>query len=270
MTDTEIKRMKQEAHKFRVIRTAWFLAPTIAYSIALLICFICNLTVNHTLSWFFVVFASLVCAYTFVPTVTCFFKTKKLLSFVVSTCLSICLVLFTCAVYNGRFSWLLTSCIGVLIGYVTVFAPILLSKSRVSRYKFVISFTLSFVLTVVLLLNTRIWHAFDLVPAITVTSFGFMPIIACAVVCSCRFDAFIKAGTCTIFSAVVYYFLRYAVNALFVKNASSYEINFHDWNGCLEGNVCIIVLAACLLVGTVFIGIGVVRICKGNNLYVKK
>ena len=100
-TDTVARKMKHEARKFRVIRDVWFWVPTLSYAVALLTCFICNLAVNHTLSWFFIVFTALLCAYTFVPNVTGFFKSKKLLVFSVSTYLSICFLLFTCAAYTG-------------------------------------------------------------------------------------------------------------------------------------------------------------------------
>jgi transcriptional regulator with XRE-family HTH domain len=42
-TDTDTRKMKQEALKFRTIRDAWFWAPTTAYGLALISCFICNL-----------------------------------------------------------------------------------------------------------------------------------------------------------------------------------------------------------------------------------
>ena len=125
-TDMDTRKMKQEARKFRTIRDTWFWAPTIAYGVALITCFICNLAVNHTLSWFFVVLAALICAFTFVPTVTGFIETKKLLAFSVSTYLSICLLLFTCAVYTNGLTWFLTAAIGVLMGYAMVFVPVLL------------------------------------------------------------------------------------------------------------------------------------------------
>ena len=116
-TDTHSRKIKHEAKKFRVIRNVWFWVPTISYIATLLICFICNLAVDHTLSWFFIVLTALICAYTFVPTVICFFETKKLIAFSTSTYLSICLLLFTCAIYMGGLSWFLTACIGILIGY---------------------------------------------------------------------------------------------------------------------------------------------------------
>ena len=124
--DNQARKEKREAKKWRALVTTWELFFYISYGVAILTCFICNLAVNHTLSWFFIVLASLLCAYTFIPTVTSFFKTKKLLVFSVTTYLSLCLLLFTCAVYTNDLSWFLTSCIGVLIGYELLFVPILL------------------------------------------------------------------------------------------------------------------------------------------------
>lgn len=261
-TDTDTRKMKHEARKFRVIRSAWFWVPTICYAVALLTCFICNLAVNHTLSWFFIVLTALICAYTFVPTVTSFFRTKKLLVFSVTTYLSICLLLFACAVYTKSLSWFLTSCIGVLMGYVLLFGPIFLSKSSLSRYKFVISFTATCVLTVLLLLNIYIWRPFMLGPAILITLYAFTPAILCTVICMLRFDSFLKAGICIASSIVMYYFTGHVVNVLFGSNENHYQVDFYDWGQHLTGNVHFITLTSFLLVSAVFIGIGIFRIRK--------
>ncbi len=264
-TDTDTRKMTHEARKYRVIRSTWFWVPTISYAVALLCCFICNLAVNNTLSWFFVVLASLFCAYTFVPTVTGFFRSKKLLVFSVSTYLSVCLLLFTCAVYTDGLSWLLTACIGVLIGYVLLFVPILLSKSNLSRYKYVISFAVSCILTVLLLLNIYTWHSFSLIPAILIACYAFTPVILCAVICTLRFDAFLKAGICIASCTVLCYFVGHIVNVLFGLNENHYQVNFNDWGQCLQGNVHFIFLTSFLLISAVFIGIGAFRICKKSK-----
>jgi len=263
--DADTRKMKHEARKFRVIRSTWFWVPTVLYAVALLICFICNLAVNHTLSWFFIVLAALICAYTFVPTVTSFFESKKLLVFSVSTYLSICLLLFTCAVYTNGLSWFLTACIGVLMGYVLLFMPILLSKSNLSRYKFVISFAAACVLTILLLLNVYIWHPFRLIPGILITCYAFTPAILCTVICTLRFDAFLKTGICIAPSIVMYHFIDYIVDMLFGTNGNSYQVNFNDWKQCSEGNIHMIALTSCLLISAVFIGIGIFRICKNKK-----
>ena len=264
-TDTDTRKMKHEARKFRVIRNTWIRVPTVLYAVALLTCFICNLAVNNTLSWFFVVLAALICAYTFVPTVTCFFESKKLLAFSVSTYLSICLLLFTCAVYTGGLSWFLTACIGVLMGYVLVLGPVLLSNSKYARYKFVISFTLTFVLTVLMMLNIRIWHPFMLGRAILMAAYGFAPVILSAYICTLYFDTFLKAGVCTAVSAVMFYFTNYVITALFGPSDNHYQVDFHDWEQCINGNIHLITLISLLFVSATFIGVGIFRICKSKQ-----
>ena len=264
-TDTDSRKVKQEARKFRVIRDTWFWVPTISYAVALLTCFICNLAVNHTLSWFFIVLTALVCAYAFIPTFTSFFERKKLLVFTVTSYLSICLLLFTCAVYTNGLSWLLTACIGVLIGYESVFVPIFLSKTNISRYKFVFSFSAAFLLTLLLLLNIRIWHSFMLGSAVLMTCYAFTPAILCAYVCTLRFDAFLKTGICVAFSAVMYYFTEYVVDVVFGTNEKSYQVDFNDWSRCLDGNISCLSLISLLLISVVFVGVGVFRICKNKR-----
>ena len=261
-TDSEARKLKQEARKFRLIRSTWIRIPTISYAIALLTCFICNLAINHTLSWFFIVLASLICAYTFVPTVTWFFESKKLLAFTVSTYLSVCLLLFTCAIYTDGLSWFLTACLGILMGYVLLFVPILLSNGTYSRYKFVISFTLTFALAILMLLNIRIWQSFMLGPAILMTAYGFLPVILCAIINVFHFDGFLKAGICTAVSAVMFYFTNCVIAALFGPTENHYQVDFSNWEQCMNGNIHFILLMSLLLISAVFIGIGILRISR--------
>ena len=264
--DTDTRKMKHEARKFRAIRGTWFWIPTISYGVALVTCFICNLAVSHTLSWFFVVLAALICAYTFVPTVTVFFESKKLLAFTVSTYLSVCLLLFTCAVYTNDLSWFLTACIGILMGYVLLFAPILLSKTNYSRYKFIISFTVTLVLTVLMMIHIRIRQAFMFGNAILMAVYGFAPAIACAVICTFRFNAFLKAGICTAVSGITLYCANHVAIALFgPSSSSSYQVNFHNWEKCLNGNIQLIVLLSLLFVSAVFFAIGFFSVIRNRK-----
>ena len=263
-TDTSARKMKHEAKKFRVIRNAWFWIPTISYAVALLVCFICNLAVNRTLSWFFIVLASLVCAYSFVPTYTSFFKSNRLLAFATTSFASICLLLLACAVYTGDLSWILTACIGVLIGYEMVFLPILLSKTNISRYKLVISFAVACALTVLLLINVHARNSIKLLPAILITCYGFVPAILCAALCTLRFDAFLKTGICIAFSAVMFYFTDYVVGVLFETNENSYQVDFNNWSQCVEGNIYLIILLSLLFISAVFASVGIFRIRKSR------
>ncbi|MBQ7114635.1 MAG: helix-turn-helix transcriptional regulator [Clostridia bacterium] len=253
-TDTDARKMKHEAKLFRAIRSTWFWVPTISYAVALVVCFICDLAVNRTLSWFFIVLAALICAYTFVPTVTCFFPSKKLLAFSLSTYLSVCLLLFTCAVYTKGLSWWLTACIGILMGYVLLFVPLLLSKTSYSRYKFIISFAVTFVLTVLLLMHIRIRQPFMLGSAILMTAYGFVPVIVCAVICALRFSPLLKAGICTALIGITLYCANHAATALFGPySGNSYRVDLRNWEQCMNGNIQLIVLLSCLLVSAAFL-----------------
>ncbi len=258
-TDAQARKIQQEAKHFRTIRGAWFWVPTISYAVALVVCFICNIAIDHTLSWFYVVLASLLCAYSFIPTFTSFFKTKKFLAFIVTTYLSIAFLLFVCAVYTNGMYWFLTACIGVLMGYVTVFLPILLSKSKLSRYKFIISFSAVYILTVLLMLNVNIWYPFSIVPAIMIATYGFLPLIFGAVICTFRLDGFIKAGICTLFTAVIFYFTNYVAGLLFGPNGNHYQVDFNNWSQCIDGNIHLICLVSFLFISAVLITIGFLR-----------
>ena len=265
--DTETRKMKHEARKFRAIRGTWFWIPTISYSVALVTCFICNLAVDHTLSWFFIVLAALICAYTFVPTVTCFFESKKLLIFTVSTYLSACLLLFTCAVYTNDLSWFFTACIGILMGYALVFVPVLLAKTKYSRYKFLISFAVTFGLTVLMMVHIRLWQQpFRLGNAILMAVYGFVPAIFCAAICAFRLHALLKAGICTALSGITLYCANHVATVLFGPSSnSSYQVDFGNWEQCLYGNVQLLVLFSFLFVSAVFLAIGFLKVKRNHK-----
>ena len=264
-TDTDTRNMKHEARNFRVIRSTWFWGSTISYAVALLTCFICNLAVNRTLSWFFIVLTALLCAYSFVPTFTSFFKSKKLLVFTVTSFSSICLLLYACAVYTDGLYWFPVACIGTLMGYILVFGTILLSGTRLSRFKFVIVFTAVLVLTILLLLSVYVWQPFMLTSAILITIYAYVPVIFCTVICMLSFDGFCKAGICTVVSTCVYYCMGHVTNALFLLNENHYEVDFQNWARCVTGNVHLIVITAMLFISTVLFVIGFFRVRKNKK-----
>ena len=261
-TDTDMRKMKHEARKFRVIRSTWFWVSTISYAVALLTCFICNLAVNHTLSWFYIVLTALLCAYAFIPTFTSFFERKKLLVFTVTSYLCICLLLFACAVYTDGLYWFPVACIGTLMGYILVFGTILLSRTRLSRFKFVIAFTAVLVLTILIFVCVYSWQSFMLESAILITIYAYIPVIFCAVICMFVFDGFLKAGICTAVASCVYYCMGHVINALFGLNENHYEVDFYNWAQCVTGNVHLIVITAMLFISAVLFIIGFLRVRK--------
>ena len=264
-TDTDTRKIKQDARKFRVIRSTWFWVPTISYAVALLTCYICNLAVNHTLSWFYIVLTALICAYAFIPTFTSFFERNKLLVFTITSYLSICLLLFACAVYTDKLYWFPVACIGTLMGYILIFGTILLSRTKLSQFKFVIAFTAVLVLTILILLCVYNWQPFMLGSAILITIYVYIPVIFCAVICMFSFDGFLKAGICTVVASCLYYCMGHVTNALFGLNENHYEVNFHNWALCVTGNVHLIVITAMLFISAVLFAIGFLRVQKNKK-----
>ena len=257
--------MCHESHGISVLRGTWFWVPTISYAVALLTCFICNLAVNHTLSWLFIVLTALICAYSFIPTFTSFFKSKKLLVFTVTSFSSICLLLYTCAVYTDGLYWFPVPCIGTLMGYTLVFGTILLSGTKLSHLKFVIVFTSVLVLTILLLLCVYSWKPFMLGSAILITIYAYIPVIFCTVICMFSFDGFFKAGVCTVVVSCVYYCMGHVTNALFGLNENHYEVDFHNWAQCVTGNVHLIVITAMLFISAILLIIGCLRVRRKRN-----
>ncbi|MBR5572657.1 MAG: helix-turn-helix transcriptional regulator [Oscillospiraceae bacterium] len=255
-TDTSARKVQKEAQKFRTIRGVWFWIPTIAYPLALLICLICNLAVNHTLSWFFIVLAALLCAYSFIPTFTLFVRTHKLQVFVATSFLAICLLLFTCGVYTQSLFWVPTACVGVLMGYVAVFLPIMMSRTRYKRYGFLAVAVLLLVLTVLLLLTVRTYVSFPLPAALAITGYNFLPVLFCALICLLRKNGFWKAGVSTLFGAVVYVFTALIVEELIGTTKNHYRVDFHNWAECINGNIHCLTFISLVLIGAVLLAIG--------------
>jgi hypothetical protein len=151
------------------------------------------------------------------------------------------------------------------MGYVLLFVPVLLSGTGYTRYKFLISFTLTFALTVLMMLHIRIWQSFPLGRAILMAAYGFAPVIFSAYICTFHFDAFLKTGICTAVSTVMFYFANYVITALFGPSDNHYQADFHNWEQCANGNIHLIFLISFLLISTVLMGIGIMRIHKGKK-----
>ena len=113
--DEEYRKIKKDANGYNNMKKKTFWTLNIGYLLAILICFIVNVAVNHTLSWFFIVMASLLCSYTFIPTLTWTVNKHKGLVFIGTTFLSLFLLFLTCSLYSNNY-WFIIATLGVLLG----------------------------------------------------------------------------------------------------------------------------------------------------------
>ncbi|MDF2685945.1 MAG: putative rane-associated regulator with a motif [Clostridia bacterium] len=105
--DTSEKEDKKQAKRYRYFIKAYQRTLLILYVLAIITCFICNIAIFHTLSWFYIVLTSIVLAFSITHLPLIVKKHKTLLTFSVATVL-IYLLLFLCAVFLTKNSnWLL-------------------------------------------------------------------------------------------------------------------------------------------------------------------
>jgi hypothetical protein len=112
-----------------------------------------------------------------------------------------------------------------------------------------------------MLLYIRIGQQFMLGDAILMAVYGFAPLFLCAAVCTFRLSAWLKAGICTAISGIMLYGANYVATTLFGRSSSSsYQVDFHNWEQCINGNIQLIVLLSLLLVSAAFLTIGFLRV----------
>ncbi len=152
--DRQSRKEKIEAKKWRRLSFSWHLFFYLAYGITILTCFICNLAVNKTLGWFWIVVSALLLAFTF-TSLPKYIKKHRLLLIPLSMYLALCFLLAVCAVYT-KGEWLWIPVFAVLLGLFIVFLPIYIAKykvfARVKKYNDFLSVAVDFLVLQLLLI----------------------------------------------------------------------------------------------------------------------
>ena len=127
--DNKSKVEKAQARKWRALSMTWSMFFYIAYGVALIPCFICNLAISKTLSWFWIVLFALVLSFTFtnLPKLV---KKHKLLILPASMYFALCLLLGTCCIYT-KGDWFLIAAFSTLLGLLIIFTPIYIAKYNI-------------------------------------------------------------------------------------------------------------------------------------------
>ncbi len=95
---------KKQAKKYRSFVKTYYWSLIIAYGIALLTCFIVNIAVNHTLSWFFIVLVSIALAFS-ITNLPLILKKHSLFITLGSVTVLIYILLIVCSLYTNG-DWL--------------------------------------------------------------------------------------------------------------------------------------------------------------------
>ena len=90
--DENAREEKKQAKKWCMLSIVWDMFFGIGYLITLITCFICNLAIDKTISWFWIVLSALVLAFTFTH-LPKLIKKHKLILLPTSMYLALCLLL---------------------------------------------------------------------------------------------------------------------------------------------------------------------------------
>ena len=276
--DHNLRQDKIYAKRWKIFSFSWNLFFYIAYALALIPCFICNLAIDKTLSWFWIVASALLVAFTFTNLPKLITK-NKLIFLPLSSFLSLCLLLGVCCIYTGG-NWFWIACLSVFLGLVVVFTPIYISKynffSKIRKYNDFVSIAVDFVVLNALLIvinaytlingyNDNWWYVTIAIPIVTLI---YLAINALICVRFLRINKHLKTGLILIFVDLFLY-----LPPLFVKSQNPQiqeeisqmnvlKANFSNWSAelYLENNIHLIMFLSLFVVGLVFGIIGVIKL----------
>ncbi|MBQ7798832.1 MAG: helix-turn-helix transcriptional regulator [Clostridia bacterium] len=262
--DSEYHKMKSEAKKWRTFSMSWSLFFYISYAIALIPCFICDLAINKGLTWFWIVLSALLLAFTF-TNLPKHIKKHRVILIPLSMLTALYILLGVCCIYT-KGDWFLTAVLGVLIGYVGVFYPIVfyktklgLSEQKFTKFKkwFLLTYAFGMTGLTLLLLVVINWNRpFNLFNGVMITLYGYTILAVFGLIGLIKTNAFTKIGL-GFLSILPYLFgLEKVLYKLLGGNdgGSYYDVDFSNWSTHINGNVlCIIHLS-----GILFLTIGLV------------
>lgn len=267
-SDSEYHKMKSEAKKWRAFSMSWSLFFYIAYAIALIPCFICDLAINKGLTWFWIVLSALLLAFTF-TNLPKLIKKHKLILIPLSMFTALCILLGVCCIYT-KGDWFLTAVLGVLIGYVAVFYPIIfyktklgLSKQKFTKFKkwFLLTYYLLMMVITLLLLVVINWNRpFNLFNGVMITLYSYTILAVFGLIGLIKTNVFTKIGL-GFLSILPYLFgLEMILDKLLGRNdgGSYYDVDFSNWSTHINANVTFIVKLSLLGLGILFLTIGII------------
>ena len=278
--DKQSRQEKAQARKWRIFSFSWSLFWYIAYAVALIPCFICDLVINKTLSWFWIVLSSLLLSFTF-TNLPKLIKKHKLILLPLSMYLALCILLAVCATYT-KGDWFWISALSVLFVLTIIFTPIYIKKYDVFKkfrpFNDFVSIGVDCIMLNLLLViinlytlpQTNWWYitiALPIVLAVYVT----INIVLCV-----RFLKINKPLKTGILLFLIDLFVYLPPTLIKVKNPAVqkeledmniFKANFLNWQTeTLENNIHLIIALTLLLLAVVFLAVGfILRYTKNKK-----
>jgi len=280
--DKKARVERAQAKKWRTFSLSWSLFFYISYAIAILVCFICNLAVDGKLSWFWIVFSSLLLSFSF-TNLPKLIKKHKLLLLPILIYGALMLLLGVCAIYT-KGNWFIISAASILFAFAIVFVPIFISKykvfERIRKHNEFVSVAIDYVLLNLLLIIIEMYSIANgysssqwyLSIALPITTIFYLILNIMMSVKFIKVNKQIKAS-------IILYFLNliYLVVPFIKLNNQSIQQEINDLNIfnadlskwipelTLEQNVSLIIFLTMFGVATIFIIFGILKHLKVNK-----
>lgn len=276
--DNKLRSEKIQAKKWRTLSFSWSLFFYISYALALIPCFICNLAIDKTLSWFWIVVSALLLAFSF-TNLPKLIKKNKLILIPLSMFLALCLLLLVCCIYTqGNWFWVAT--LSVLFGLIIIFVPIYISKykifSKIKNYNDFVSIFIDFVALNILLIVVNIytninnstgnWYLTLALPIVCI-SYLILNIFLC--VRFLKLNKLLKTSIILFLINILYLFPTFIkVNNPSVQkeidDMNIFKANFTSWipEAGLDNNVSLIVFLTILFLAVSFLVFGLIKHIK--------
>lgn len=272
--DNQSRKEKSQAKKWRALVATWELFFYISYAIAILTCFICNLAVSGTLSWFWIVLSALLLSFTLIN-LPKFIKKHKLLLIPLFDYVSLIILLAVCAIYTAG-DWFFVASVSVLLGLTMIFMPIFIAKfsvfNRIKKYNDFVSFFIDFVVLNVLLLvieSYTLMHGVNAWYLKTALPIAVVVYLALNVVVSLRFlrtNKLLKTGLMLLLTKIFIFspplFIKVSNPAVQkeLDDLNVFMANLSVWNeSTIDNNVFLIILLVMVALTTIFTAIGLIK-----------
>ncbi len=273
--DLRQRAVEKQAKKLRIMKktTQWIF--NLSYITAIVTCFICNLAVNHKLSWFFIVLTSIALAFS-ITTMPALIPKHKGCATLGAFLLTLGLLLMTCCIYTGG-DWFFISYMPVLFSAVIIFLPIVLTRldlpSPLCNQKTLITFIVD-TFMIFLLVGGCLKHNGKFadfypkaVPIILISiayAWAIMIIIRYV-----RVNKLFKTAICMIISAVEITIINPLLNIILLNEPFKllkFNLNKFSSQEYINGNINLIVVISFFLLAVLFTMGGILLTVKRDQL----
>lgn len=258
--DYKQRQTEKQAKSYRRMQKgySWFFYVT--YGLILLICFICNLASSHTLSWFFIVLASVLLAFS-VTNLPLLIQKHRFAGTVGGIFLTLNLLLLTCCIFTQG-NWFFITFVSLAFAFCVLFLPGILRSFTLPKpldsHKTLICFTAdTLLLTALVAAGMAYSGTFGKFFSVGLPVMLFQAALPWLIMLSLRYlpiNGLLKTAVCLLLLSG-YMFFDNSVLSVLIDGAPFHlpVFNLYDWSEVyINGNVTLIISAVFLLLALLF------------------